>query len=218
MFGEQHGSAAKLRSWAGFDCCIRLFDIISDHATPWGSASREDSQRRQSRPAPGDRRRRRGIASGGVAACPCGLPPQTTCERRSSRVPPEPLRGTPPLGRHAGSRTTDTPLRHRLLLPVEGSVASTTGSDPPQNFVPGNPKLAAFLDVSVKIVQPPVELRTLLRSHRYVRRRPRKAIPQPLKEIQTLLRAEALDLDRPVAHNSILSPLVLQGNDGEHWS
>jgi hypothetical protein len=94
-------------------------------------------------------------------------------------------------------------------------VASTTGSDPPQNFVPGNPKLAAFLDVSVKIVQPPVELRTLLRSHRYVCRRPRQAIPQLLKEFQTLLRAEAIDLDRRVAHNSILSPLVLQGNDGE---
>jgi hypothetical protein len=47
----------------------------------------------------------------------------------------------------------------------------------PQNLVPGDPKLAALLDVSVQIIQPPVELRTLLRGHRHVRRRPRKAIP-----------------------------------------
>jgi hypothetical protein len=189
-------------------CCIRLFDIIFGHATSLGVAWREDSQRRRSRRVPGDRKRRRETASGGVAVCPCGPPVQPRGERRSSRAPPEPLPGTPPQDRHAGSRTTDTLLRHRPLLPVEGSVVSTTGSDLPQNLVPGDPELASLLDVSVQIIQPLVELRALLGGDRHVRRRPRKAIPQALKEIQTLLRAKAIDLDRRVAHNPILSPVA----------
>jgi hypothetical protein len=147
--------------------------------------------------------------------CPCGRPGQPTGELLSFRVPSRPRRGTPPQGPHAGPRTTGTPLRHRLLLPVEESVASTTGSDLPQNLVPRNPKLAALLDVLIQISQSPIELRTLLRCHRHFRRRPSEAIPQPLKEIQALLWAEAIDFDRRVAHNPILSLVVLQGNDGE---
>ena len=120
-----------------------------------------------------------------------------------------------PQDRYAGSRTTDRPLRHRLLLPVEGSVASTPGSDLPQDLVPGDPKLAAFLDVSVEIIESAVELCALLRGHGDVCRGACQAIPQSLKEIQTLLRTEAIDLERRVAHNPILSPVGLQGNDGE---
>jgi hypothetical protein len=93
-------------------------------------------------------------------------------------------------------------------------VASTPGSDLPQDLIPGDPKLAAFLDVSVQIVESAVELCALLRGYRDVCRGTGQAIPQPLKEIQALLGTEAIDLERRVAHNPILSPVVLQGNDG----
>ena len=158
-----------------------------------------------------------GTASGGVAACPCGPPGQPAGEQRPSQDRPEPQRGTPLQVRQADPQTTDTPLRHRLLLPVEGSEASTPGSDLPQNLIPGDPKLAAFLDVSVQIVEPAVELCALLRGYGDIYRSASEAIPQPLKKIQTLLRTEAIDLDRHVTHNPILSPVVLQGNDGEQW-
>ena len=127
---EQHGSAAKrtlmkpeacgASSKPRFVCCIRLFDIICDHAIPWGGASREGSRQRRSRPSRSDRTSHMGTASGEVAACPCGPPVQPAGERQSSQDQPGPLRGTPPQDQHADPRTTDRPLRHRLLLPVEG--------------------------------------------------------------------------------------------------
>jgi hypothetical protein len=94
-------------------------------------------------------------------------------------------------------------------------VASPPGSNLPQNLIPGNPELAAPLDVSVQIIEAAVEFCALLRGHRDVCRGTGQAIPQPLKEFQALLRAEAIDLDCRVTHNPILSPVVLQGNDGE---
>ena len=92
-------------------------------------------------------------------------------------------------------------------LPVEGWVASTTGSDLPQNLIPGDAKLAALLDVSVQLVQAPIELFALLRGHRDVRGPTGQAIPKPLRQIQPLVGTQPLDLDRRVAHLPILSPV-----------
>ena len=102
-------------------------------------------------------------------------------------------------------------------LPVEGWVASTTGSDLPQNLIPGDAKVAALVDVPIQFIEPPIELCALFRGHRDIGRRPREAIPQSLKEIEPLLGTEPFDLDRCVAHNPILSPVALSGNDGEQW-
>jgi hypothetical protein len=85
----------------------------------------------------------------------------------------------------------------------------------PQNLISGDAKGVALVDIPIQFSEPPIELRTLFRGHRDLGRRPREAIPQSLKEIEPLLGTEPFDLDRRVAHNPILSPVALLGNDGE---
>jgi hypothetical protein len=154
---NRRGSSNQRLVW-----CIRLFDIISDYARRSGCASRGGSLRPRSPPRPSDRRRRTENASTGVVLCLCGRPVQRAGGQRSSPDSPRALPGTLPQGQGVDSRTTDTPLRHRRRRPVEGSVASTTRSDLPQNFIPGDAQSLSLLYVPVEVGQPSIQLCALL--------------------------------------------------------